>query len=161
MAAALARKAAALHCLGAADAARLPGCRDCIVPPSYHKDDMRTLRENLHLSSFSGGSRAVLLIDAHTIAEEVQHLLLKTMEEPPAGVLFLLTGREAGLLPTILSRCAILRYPEPSVSEIAAELQSLGAPMEEALSFAAQGGTLERARRLMQQPALRALRIRS
>lgn len=158
MAAAIAKRGAALHCMGDTDVSRLPLCRDCIIPEDTRKEPVRELIAELAKSSFSGGGRAVLFIDAHTISPESQNLLLKTMEEPPQGVLFLLTGNEAGILPTILSRTSIVRCGMPSAGEVAAELMAAGAPQSEAQLYAAEGGTLERASRLYRDEGYRALR---
>jgi len=158
MAEAMARRAAALHCTGRADAGRLALTGDCIIPESYRAEDIRGITAELARSSFSGGGRAVLLANAHTMREVSQNILLKTLEEPPAGVLFLLTGNEAGLLPTILSRCTPIRCGLPTAEEVAGELMARGAGREEALLYARQGNTLERAARLYADEGCRALR---
>ena len=51
---------------------------------------------------------------------------MKSLEEPPADTLFLLTGNEAGLLPTIRSRCMILRFGAKPIAEVAAQLEAEG-----------------------------------
>ncbi|MBR2155635.1 MAG: hypothetical protein IJ941_01680 [Clostridia bacterium] len=159
MAEVLAKKAAALYCTGTADASRLAHTADCIIPSNYKADTIRAeIIGELANSSFSGGRRAVLLINAHTIQENVQNLLLKSIEEPPQNTLFLLTGNPAGLLPTIRSRCATVLCGTPSKEEIAAELINMGADSREAALFAAQGSTLSQAKLLWQSEDHRALR---
>lgn len=159
MAEVLAKKAAALYCTGAADPARLSSTADCIIPTNYKADTIREeIISELANSSFSGGKRAVLLINAHTILETVQNILLKSIEEPPQNTLFLLTGNPAGLLPTIRSRCATVLCGTPSAEEVAAELINMGADSKEAALYAAQGVTLSQAKKLWQSEDHRALR---
>ncbi len=159
MAEILARKAAALHCTGAADPARLSRTGDCIIPSSYKAEAIREeIISELATSSFSGGRRAILLLNAHTIREDVQNLLLKSIEEPPEGTLFLLTGNSAGLLPTIRSRCTTVLCGMPTREQVAEELISMGADSREAALFAAQGVTLTQAKKLWRSREHRALR---
>ena len=159
MAEVLAKKAAALYCTGTADASRLAHTADCIIPSNYNAKTIRAeIIAELANSSFSGGRRAVLLINAHTIQENVQNLLLKSIEEPPQNTLFLLTGNPAGLLPTIRSRCATVLCGAPSPEEVAAELINMGADSREAALYAAQGVTLSQAKLLWQSEDHRALR---
>lgn len=159
MAEVLAKKAAALYCTGVADPARLSSTADCIIPTNYKADTIREeIISELANSSFSGGKRAVLLINAHTILETVQNILLKSIEEPPQNTLFLLTGNPAGLLPTIRSRCATVLCGTPSAEEVAAELINMGADSKEAALYAAQGVTLSQAKKLWQSEDHRALR---
>lgn len=159
MAEMLARKAAALYCTGQADAAHLASSGDCIIPSDYRAETIRSeIIAELAIGSFSGGRRAVLLINAHTIRENEQNLLLKSIEEPPQGTLFLLTGNPAGLLPTIRSRCATVLCGIPSTEDVAAELVAMGASTREATLYAAQGVTLAQAKKLWQSEEHRALR---
>lgn len=73
---------------------------NCIIPSGYRKDTIREeVIEELGRSSFSGGKRSVLLLNAHEIDPATQNVLLKTIEEPPDGVLFLLTGNDAAYCP--------------------------------------------------------------
>lgn len=159
IAAGIAKKAAALHCTGTVDEAMLSRTADCIIPSCYKKEAIREeVIEELGRGAFSGGKRAVLLLNASDIDPSTQNILLKTIEEPPNGVLFLLTGNDAGILPTILSRCVPLRCGLPSADDIARELMSRGVAEQEARRFAAQGGTVSRALRLSAEEDYRELR---
>ena len=52
-------------------------------------------------------TRIVIIENAHVLHEEAQNALLKTLEEPPAGTVFILTAiRQRDLLPTVISRVA-------------------------------------------------------
>ena len=155
----IARRAAALYCTGVADASMLSRTGNCVIPSGYRKAAIREeVIEELGRSSFSGGKRSVLLLNAHEIDLATQNILLKTIEEPPDGVLFLLTGNEGGILPTILSRCATVLCGLPSFDDAARELVSLGLTADDAARFAKMGTTVQRALRLYQDEEYRALR---
>lgn len=155
----IARRAAALYCIGAADAAMLSHTGNCIIPSGYRKDTIREeVIEELGRSSFSGGKRSVLLLNAHEIDPATQNVLLKTIEEPPDGVLFLLTGNDAGILPTILSRCATVLCGLPMYDDTARELMSIGLTKNDAMRFARMGGTVQRSLKLYQDEDYRSLR---
>ena len=70
---------------------------------------IRELERTVNLNPFEG-SRTVIIIDgANSMTVDAANALLKTLEEPPPGVLFLLlTDDEDALLPTIRSRCQAL-----------------------------------------------------
>ena len=73
-------------------------------------DAIRELERTVNLNPFEG-SRTVIIIDgAGTMTVDAANALLKTLEEPPPGVLFLLlTEDDEALLPTIRSRCQSLQ----------------------------------------------------
>ena len=78
-------------------------------------DRIRWMRREVFQSSLSAEGRVVWIKDAHTMAAPSANALLKVLEEPPNGVLFILTARDASSLPaTIVSRCAL--YPLAPVS---------------------------------------------
>lgn len=69
-------------------------------------DDARAIRDRLALTPV-GGKRSIFILDeAHMLTREAQNALLKSLEEPPAGVLFIFcTTAPHKLLDTIRSRC--------------------------------------------------------
>ena len=72
----------------------------------YLVGQVTAMRSEIFNTSLSAEGRAVLLYHADKMNGESANALLKVMEEPPAGVLFLLTAQSlAGVLPTIRSRC--------------------------------------------------------
>lgn len=157
---ALCRRAAALWCAGEADPARLANLVDYteLGAEPIRVERMRELIGELQKRPFMEGGRCVYIRNAHTMSEAVQNALLKTLEEPPAQTLFLFTGNENGLLPTIRSRCARFLYPAPTGEELASLLREAGATEGEAARYAAWGGTAGRALRLYQSGDYRALR---
>lgn len=69
-------------------------------------DDIRQLRENVILTPMAGGRKVHLLDEVHMLSKAAQNALLKTLEEPPAHLIFVLATTEAHKVePTIISRC--------------------------------------------------------
>lgn len=72
----------------------------------YLVSQVKAMRAEVFNTSLSADGRAVMLYHVEKMNEESANALLKVMEEPPEGVLFLLTADSlAGVLPTIRSRC--------------------------------------------------------
>jgi len=89
-------------------------------------EDIRDLREKVNLASIRGGSRVWILDEAHMLTKSAANALLKTLEEPPSNLVFVLATTEPEKLPpTILSRCQHYRFRRLSEPEIAGKLQSL------------------------------------
>ena len=106
---ALARRAAARYLLHSDDVHALADSPYFIEPEDRSIDAVRDALALINAEAFGRGRRCILFSDAHEMSEASQDVLLKTLEEPPADTLLLLTGTESGLRPTILSRCMILR----------------------------------------------------
>jgi DNA polymerase-3 subunit delta' len=76
---------------------------------------------------FEAQVRVFVLERADTLIETAANKLLKTLEEPPSFVhLILLTDRLGEVLPTIASRCQLVRFEPPAMEEIAARLERHG-----------------------------------
>ena len=74
------------------------------------------LRGELFNSALSAEGRAALLYNVQRMNQESANALLKVLEEPPEGVLFVLTADSlAGVLPTIRSRCVSFSLAPPPV----------------------------------------------
>lgn len=74
-------------------------------------DQVRGVIRRLHLSLSLGDWRVVIIDAVDDLETDGANALLKTLEEPPAQTLFLLVSHSPGrLLPTIRSRCRILRF---------------------------------------------------
>lgn len=91
-----------------------------LLPESGKKtvsvDAVRNLLSALSTAPAMEKSRAVI-VPAELLTVNAQTALLKTLEEPPENTVFLLYGNENVLLPTIRSRCLILRQPEEELSQ--------------------------------------------
>lgn len=73
-------------------------------------EDVRTLKASLLLSAPDGGARVVIIDSVDDMNFAAANALLKVLEEPPdRTILLLVSHRPAGLLPTIRSRCRVLR----------------------------------------------------
>ena len=77
-------------------------------------DQVRELADFLYVRSHRGGLRVALVHPAEDMNENAANALLKGLEEPPAGAMFILVShRPAQLLPTIRSRCVAVPVPIP------------------------------------------------
>jgi DNA polymerase III subunit delta' len=109
---------------------------------------------------FESSVRVFVLERADTLIEQAANKLLKTLEEPPPFVhLILITDRLADVLPTIASRCQLVRFEPPPIEEVAARLERHG--VEPATAGACARLALGDARRALELalgdgPALRA-----
>jgi DNA polymerase-3 subunit delta' len=97
------------------------------ISPSGAADEIgitpiRELEASLALLPVEGGRRVALIERADRMSEPAQNALLKTLEEPPAQTHIILAAAEdSSLLPTIRSRCAVIRLGLPD-SAAASEL---------------------------------------
>lgn len=100
---------------------------------------------------FESARRVFVIERAHTLNDEGANRMLKTLEEPASFVhLILLTDRLVEMLPTIVSRCQLVRFEAPSIAEIAARLEAAGAAHETAAACARLAlGDAERAGELV------------
>ncbi|MBZ8119737.1 DNA polymerase III subunit delta' [Roseovarius sp. LXJ103] len=86
-------------------------------------DDVRALGQFLHLSAADGGRRVVIIDAADEMNTQAANALLKMLEEPPARTtLLLISHQPSGLLPTIRSRCRVLRLAPLGADDMAAAL---------------------------------------
>jgi len=91
-------------------------------------DDIRELRENVALAPMEGGSRVYILDEAHMLTQQAWNAFLKTLEEPPSYVVFVLATTEAHKVPaTIIDRCHRFDFGRPSLEQIAGVLQRVAA----------------------------------
>src|SRR4051795_3737892 len=108
-----------------------PGCRAIMTGPSLDVvemdaasnnsvDDIRELRENVALAPMGGGRRVYILDEAHMLSTSAWNAFLKTLEEPPPHVVFVLATTEAHKVPpTIVDRCHRFDFHRPSLQQIA------------------------------------------
>ncbi len=78
-------------------------------------DDVRELKEAVYTMPYESPYKVYIIDEVHMLTKEAFNALLKTLEEPPAHVIFILaTTEEEKLLDTILSRCQVFRFNSPS-----------------------------------------------
>src|SRR5919106_5415648 len=86
-------------------------------------DDIRELRENVALAPMGGSRRVYILDEAHMLSTSAWNAFLKTLEEPPQHVVFVLATTEEHKVPaTIVDRCHRFHFHRPSLEQIAAVL---------------------------------------
>ena len=74
-------------------------------------DEIRDLREKVRLAPALGGYKVYIIDEAHMLTAEAFNALLKTLEEPPDHVVFVLCTTEAEKVPlTVRGRCAQFRF---------------------------------------------------
>ena len=108
------------------------------------------LLHNISLRPYSGKRKVAILDDADYLNKEGANCLLKTLEEPPPKSLLILLGTsEQRQLPTIRSRCQIVRFSPLAASDVAELLVERGLCDDPALARRAaahSGGSLALAR---------------
>ena len=107
-------------------------------------DAVRAARKRAAERAMMTDGRVVLVQDAHRLHPNAANALLKILEEPPEGVVFLLTtDSEASILPTIRSRCAVYTLSPLSVADTARALAEQGVSLGDAkLLCGVYGGQL-------------------
>ncbi|GAB6393763.1 MAG: DNA polymerase III subunit gamma/tau [Bacteroidales bacterium] len=87
-------------------------------------DDIRSLIEQVRIPPAIGKYKVFIIDEVHMLSPAAFNAFLKTLEEPPRYVLFILaTTEKHKVLPTILSRCQIYDFARISVSDMAEHLQ--------------------------------------
>ena len=89
-------------------------------------DEIRELRENVKFSPASGRYKIYIIDEVHMLTREAFNALLKTLEEPPAHVVFLFATTELHKIPaTILSRCQSHDFRIIPLKQIAEKLKQI------------------------------------
>jgi DNA polymerase-3 subunit gamma/tau len=87
-------------------------------------DDVREIRENVKFTPFRGQYRVYIIDEVHMLSNSAFNALLKTLEEPPAHVVFIFATTEIHKIPaTILSRCQHYNFRRISKVEIVERLR--------------------------------------
>jgi DNA polymerase-3 subunit delta' len=96
-------------------------------------EQVRELTRWLSLQPLMAARKIAIIDGAHELNEHGQNALLRTLEEPPLGSHILLLATAASLLlPTVRSRCQILRLDRLAPTEVARVLVARGLPAERA-----------------------------
>lgn len=103
-------------------------------------DQVRALQEFLAVGTHRGGARVILLRPAEAMNAATANALLKSLEEPPPGTVFLLVSSAPDrLLPTVRSRCQRIAIPAAAVADAVPWLKAQGVKdPESALRYAGQ-----------------------
>ena len=90
-------------------------------------EQIRALADFMNISTHRQGLRVVVVYPAEALNTPASNALLKTLEEPPPGTVFLLASNSLDrLLPTILSRCRKFALPMPDTAQALAWLKAQG-----------------------------------
>jgi len=101
-------------------------------------DEIRAMQRRLNTRPTLGARRAVIVDPADDLEPSASNALLKSLEEPPQGTFFILVAHRLGrLLPTIRSRCRVLRFPALAHDEIDAILRRQAPEADQATRAAA------------------------
>ena len=118
-------------------------------------ENIRDLQHDLSLTPYESSYRVALLLRFEEANESTQNALLKTLEEPNPRVVILATAENTEkLLPTIVSRCEVLRLRPVAPSQLAEALKERGVEAQEADLLAhVAGGRPGAALRMQTDPA--------
>jgi DNA polymerase-3 subunit gamma/tau len=98
-------------------------------------DNIRDLRERVRYASYGGGHKVYIIDEAHMLSTAAFNALLKTLEEPPPHVIFVLATTDPKKIPaTVLSRCQHLPFRRISTQKIKERLKHIAS--EEHLKIA-------------------------
>ncbi len=122
-------------------------------------EDIREIRDKVNFSPGEGRRKVYIIDEAHMLTDQASNAFLKTLEEPPAHVIFILCTTEANrILPTIVSRCQrfdFRRLPSERIYQRLAEItEGEGASVApDALRLVARyaAGSLRDAENLLEQ----------
>jgi DNA polymerase-3 subunit gamma/tau len=145
--------AKALNCLEGVNPEPCNRCRSCLevtegrnmdvleIDAASNRgiDEIRDLREKVHYAAAQNRYKVYIIDEVHMLTNEAFNALLKTLEEPPQGVVFILATTEAHKLPlTVISRCQRFDFHLLEVPEIAGFLREVSS----AMNFAVEDETL-------------------
>lgn len=89
-------------------------------------ENIRSIRQEVAYSTTSLKYKVYIIDEAHMLSASAFNALLKTLEEPPANVVFILaTTEEHKILPTILSRCIRFEFKKIGVEDIVKRLKEV------------------------------------
>jgi DNA polymerase-3 subunit gamma/tau len=87
-------------------------------------DEIRDLREKVRFAPMQAKNKVYIIDEVHMLTAEAANALLKTLEEPPEHVFFVLCTTEPEKLPeTVISRCTRISFRKPSMEEAVISLK--------------------------------------
>ena len=128
---------------------------------SYLIEQVRDLIRDANLAPVEGPKKVYIVGDADLFNDSSANAFLKTLEEPPDDVVFILMAHAYdAVLPTIASRCQIVRFRRipPSIAASLLRSQTGATEAEATAALAAAGGVIARARDFLDSSARRAAR---
>jgi len=108
---------------------------------SFHVKSIRRLADGLELKPNEASRRVFILKDAQNMTPEAQNALLKSLEEPPRAVYFILTVKDpSSLLETVRSRCALFYAEGSEGAALDEKYRALAVMLVERLTSDSRGG---------------------
>ncbi len=84
-------------------------------------DEVREIRDSVHTYPYSSKYKIYIVDEVHMLTKEAWNAFLKTLEEPPAHVIFIMATTEEHKLPdTVISRCETFTFKKPNHALLAA-----------------------------------------
>ena len=122
-------------------------------------DDVRVLQDNVNYAPSRSRYKIFIIDEVHMLTKEAFNALLKTLEEPPGNVVFIMATTEIWKIPmTILSRCQQFKFKNGSPEQVIALLKKIAAHerriiSDKSLSLLAKtsGGSVRDAENLLDQ----------
>jgi len=104
-------------------------------------DEVRELREQVRVLPFSSPQKVYIIDEVHMLSKAAFNALLKTLEEPPAHVVFMLATTEPHKLPdTVVSRCQHFHFKRPTEDILARHVEKIA--KKEGYSIEAEASAL-------------------
>ncbi len=89
-------------------------------------EDIRALNESVFTLPLESPYKVYILDEVHMLSRSAANALLKTLEEPPSHVIFILATTETHKIPeTILSRCEVFQFKKPSLAILRDTIESV------------------------------------
>ena len=130
-------------------------CSSCVKIDSFNHPDVswvsraegaqkisisqiRNIKREIALKPYEAKTRVYVILKTELLTEEASNCLLKTLEEPPANALLILTISDMRkLLPTIISRCQLVKFSSLPTGEVEEILKSNHNQLPQSASFLA------------------------
>ncbi len=152
--------ARAINCISPEDGEPCGKCEACLeegnvdiieidAASNSRVEEMRALIERAEFAPLRLKTKVYIIDEAHMLTKNASNALLKTLEEPPAHVVFILATTEPQMLPpTIVSRCQRFEFHRLSVSDMVSTMRGIlskaGAHIDDdglaTIARAAEGG---------------------
>ncbi len=111
-----------INCLGVIDGSH-PDVYEIDAASNNGVEDVRQLIENINYAPIRGRYKVYIIDEVHMMTQSAFNALLKTLEEPPQNVIFILATTEPHkVIPTILSRCQRYNFAKVSDKDISDRL---------------------------------------
>ena len=108
-------------------------------------EEVLRIHHKMHLKAHNGGNKVMVVFGADKLSEKASNKLLKLLEEPPKNSFFLLVcDQTEGMLPTLISRCQVVKLTPLTSEDIKIGLQKLDTASGSTPSFSSTRGSWRR-----------------